>query len=129
MAEIYKRVSNPITGTVFYQNLVLSSGMGKIMIQIGKNFHNHIEIVCLTHPNICLYRCHEKFGRTLWHLTHWGRAVMHICVGNLTIIGPDNGLSPGRRQPIIWTNAGMLFTGPLGTNFSEILIEILTFSF
>ena len=29
----------------------------------------------------------------------------HICVGNLTIIGSDNGLSPSRRQAIIWTNA------------------------
>ena len=41
----------------------------------------------------------------------------------------DNGLSPDRRQAIIWTNAGILLIGPLGTNFSEILIEILTFSF
>ena len=61
-------------------------------------------------------------------LTHWGR-VTHICVGKTTIIGSDNGLSPGRRQAIIWTNAGLLLIGPLGTNFSEILIEILTFSF
>ena len=44
----------------------------------------------------------------------------HICVGNLTIIGSDNGLSPGRRQAIIWPNAGILLIGPLGTNFSEI---------
>ena len=28
-------------------------------------------------------------------LTHWGR-MTHICVGKLTIIGSDNGLSPGR---------------------------------
>ena len=61
-------------------------------------------------------------------LTHRGR-VTHICVGNLTIIGSDNGLSPGRRQAIIWTNAGILLIGPLGTNFSEILIDIHTFSF
>ena len=61
-------------------------------------------------------------------LTHWGR-VTHICVSELTIIGPDNGLSPGRRQAIIWTNAGILLIGPLGTNFNEILIEIHTFSF
>ena len=60
-------------------------------------------------------------------LTHWGR-VMHKCVSKLTIIGSDNGLSPGRRQAIIWTNAGILLIGPLGTNFSEILIEIYTFS-
>ena len=61
-------------------------------------------------------------------LTHWGR-VTHICVGNLTIIGPDNGLSPGRRQAIIWTNAGILLIRTLGTNFSEILGEINSFSF
>ena len=60
-------------------------------------------------------------------LTHWGR-VTHICVGKLTIIGSDNGLSPERRQTIIWTNAGILLIGPLGTNFSEILIVIQTFS-
>ena len=53
----------------------------------------------------------------------------HICVSKLTIIGSDNGLSPGRRQAIIWTNDGLLLIGPLGTNFSEILIEINTFSF
>ena len=53
----------------------------------------------------------------------------HICVNRLTIIGSDIGLSPGRRQAIIWTNAGILLIGPLGTNFSENLIEILTFSF
>ena len=61
-------------------------------------------------------------------LTHWSR-VTHICVSRLAIIGSDNGLSPGRRQAIIWTNAGILLIGPLGTNFSEIYIEILTFSF
>ena len=61
-------------------------------------------------------------------LTHWGR-VTHICVGKLTIIGSDNGLSPGRRQAIIWTNAGILLIGPLATNFSEILIRIQKFSF
>ena len=54
---------------------------------------------------------------------------MHICVVKLTIIGSDNGLPPRRRQAIISTNAGILLIGPLGTNFSEILIEITTFSF
>ena len=54
---------------------------------------------------------------------------MHICIGKLTIIGSDNGLSPGRRQAIIWNNAGILLIAPLGTNFSENLIRILTYSF
>ena len=59
-------------------------------------------------------------------LTHWGR-VTHICVSKLTIIGSDNSLSPGRRQAIIWTNAGMLSIRTLGTHFSEILSEIHAF--
>ena len=60
--------------------------------------------------------------------TNWSR-VTHICVSNLTIVGLNNGLLPGRRQATIWTNTGMLLIGPLGTNFGEILIEIHTFSF
>ena len=61
-------------------------------------------------------------------ITHWGR-VTHKCVSKRTIIGSDNGLSPGRRQAIIWTNAGILRIGPVGTNLGEILSEIYTFSF
>ena len=61
-------------------------------------------------------------------LTHWGR-VTHIWVSKLTIIGSDNGLSPGGRQSIIWTNAGILLIVPLGTIFSDIWTGIQTFSF
>ena len=61
-------------------------------------------------------------------LTHWGR-VTHICVSKPTIIGSYNGLSPSRRQAIIWTNGGILLIRNRGTNFSEILSEIYTFSF
>ena len=50
---------------------------------------------------------------------------MHICVGKINIIGSDN----GRRQAILWTNAGILLTEPLEINFSETLIRIHTFSF
>ena len=49
---------------------------------------------------------------------------MQICVSKFTIIGSDNGLSPIRRQAIIWTNAGILLIQTFGTNFSEILIQI-----
>ena len=52
----------------------------------------------------------------------------HICVGNLTITVSDNGLSPNRRLAITWTNDEILLIGPLGTNFSEFLIKIHTFS-
>ena len=65
---------------------------------------------------------------TISVLTHWGR-VTHIWPLNSTIIGSDNGLSPGRRQAIIWNNTGILLIVHIGRNFSEILIEIHIFSF
>ena len=61
------------------------------------------------------------------YLTHWGQVTL-ICVSDLARIGSDNGLSPGRCQAIIRTNAGVLLIRPLGTNFSEFLVEILIFS-
>ena len=65
----------------------------------------------------------------LWtHLNHWDW-VTHICVSKLTTIGSDNGLSPDRRQAIIWTNAEILLIRTLGTNSSDFLSEIRAFSF
>ena len=57
----------------------------------------------------------------------WGR-VTHIYVGNLIIMGSDNCLAPGLRQAFIRISDWILLIGPLGTNFSEILIEIQTLS-
>ena len=70
-------------------------------------------------------KTHTQHSTTI---THWGR-VTHICIWKLTIIGLDDGLSPGRRQAILWTNAEILLILPLETNFSEIFIEIHTFSY
>ena len=84
--------------------------------------------VSIEWPCFDIHVHHRKLAMFWQPLTHWGR-VTHICVGKLTIIGSNNGLSPGRRQAIIWTNAGILFIEPLGTNFSEILIVIQIFSF
>ena len=39
----------------------------------------------------------------------------HICIGDPTIIGSDNGLSPDRRKVIIWTTAGILSIKPVET--------------
>ena len=87
---------------------------------------NHVYIYIFVNVWTC-----KKVWDIIWELipplTHWGRATL-TCVGNLNIIGSDNGLSPGRRQAIFWTNAGILLIGPWGTNFSEILIGIQTFS-
>ena len=97
--------------------------------QIGLN-HDY-NMTFLISPCECWYSLINRYSHSYvkWcPLTHWGR-VTHICVSKLTIIGLDNGLSPGRRQAIIWTNAGIKLIGPLGTNLSEILIEIFIFSF
>ena len=42
---------------------------------------------------------------------------------NQVNIGSDNGLTPGWCQAIFWTSAELLSIGPLGTNFSKILIK------
>ena len=52
-----------------------------------------------------------------------------ITDGKRTIIGSDNGLSPCRRQAIIWTNGGILLIWPQGRKFNQMLSEILIFSF
>ena len=87
-----------------------------------RGLHETIKMFCRQHS-----RVHFR-ERKPFELTHWGR-VTYICVGKLISIGSDNGLSPGRRQAIIWTNAGILLIGPLETNFSAIVIEIHSFSF
>ena len=92
-----------------------------------------LRIVNKTIDEITYIVTFEKNGSLIiiilaFSLTHWGR-VMHICVSKLTTIASDNGLSPDRRQAIIWTNVGILLIWNLRTNFSEILFEIHIFSF
>ena len=69
-----------------------------------------------------------KIASSWWH-SKLIEAEWRICVSKLTIIISDNGLSPGRRQAIIWTNGGILLIQTLGANFSEILSELHIFSF
>ena len=70
------------------------------------------------YTNILLIQMGYEYTISLMitYLTHWGR-LPHICIGNLTIIDSDNGLSPGRRQAIIWTNAGILLFWILRNKF------------
>ena len=113
-----------------YKFCVVGYENGALWDLCNKSFVTHLA------ANHCQNKCNFVSTKTIRNtpkpqtcsLTHWGR-VTHICVSKLTIIGSDNGLSPDRRQAIIWTNAGLLLIEPLGTNFSEILIEVLTFSF
>ena len=118
----------------------------RLLLDRHQAVSNSVLVYCQSHPhkqtsekfeskykNFHSWKCMWKYltenrGHFVSTLTHWGR-VTQICVGQLTNIGSDNGLSPGRRQAIIWTNAGILLIGPLGTCFSEFLIVIHTFSF
>ena len=102
-------------------NIFLVSRINEFVQYCSISIPNALGILqCCTKPSIYSY----------------GARGQHIQVNSLrpsdayiTIIASDNGLSPGRRQAIIWTSAGILLIGPLGTNFSEIFIEIITFSF
>ena len=78
----------------------------------------------LKSTDTCIY---YKVYLAINSLSHWCR-VPHICISKLPTIGSNNGLSPDRCEAIILTHAGILLIGPLGMNFSEILIEVNTFS-
>ena len=54
---------------------------------------------------------------------------LNIFVSKQTITGSDNGVSPGRPQAIIWTNAEILLSWNFRTGFSDTLSQSNTFSF
>ena len=81
-------------------------------MQYGSVVHLYLAGYILTKDMI--YLCFIKWFIYIGKyetLIIWGRGT-HICVGEQTIIDSGNGLSPGRRQAIIWTNAGILSIGP-----------------
>ena len=105
----------------FWKKYMFRSHISYNFYHISHNFYHLLDFEFI----LISFVVRKPFGILL---THWGR-VTHICVSKLTIIGSDDGLAPGRRQTIIWTDAGILLIGPLGTNFSENLIGIQTFLF
>ena len=109
-------------------NLLLSYGDKRFNHEV----YDHIHLI-RAHDNTTTNEAQQNRVHMSWDvpchicpLIHQGR-VTHICVSRLTIIGSNNGLSPSRRQAIIWTNAGILLIGPIGTSFNEIVIEFHTF--
>ena len=110
-----------ITWVWWHQNEYHMTGMHAIVSVPGR-----VALRAMSWSTFIMLKC--TVGKWLLALTHWGR-VTHICISKLTIIGSDNGLSPGRRQAIIWAKAGILLIGLLGRNFIEILIGIQKVSF
>ena len=96
------------------------------LVRMPLNLEHGWVIRSHTFMYVTTYQCSSLFNR--YSSTYWG-LVTHICVSKLTIIGSDNGLSPGRRQAVIRTNAGILLIWPIGIHFSEISVEIHTFPF
>ena len=134
VASNYRLRMTGISSTAKVWSYGFKSNQNKTKHQYEKKKKNHtfVHLQLQLQQNVTFGRDESTMEVKTWAvegaLTHWGR-VTQICVSKQAIIGSDNGLSPGRRQAIIWTNAGILLIGPLGTNFSEILIEIHTFSF
>ena len=127
------------SNTFFYWPRVQANTSSYIISHISGLVQNYSISIANAYEKCCAI--FFKWNKTVWiwvqvqlHLsgadefTHWGR-VTHICVGKLTIIASDYGLSPVRHQAIIWTNAGILLIQTLGTNISEILSEIHKFAF
>ena len=72
-------------------------------------------------PSIYLHLMNIYFP--LHWMTHWGQ-MTQIGFSKLTTLTDSvDGLSPGRRLVIIWTEAVIVLTGPLWTNLIDILIE------
>ena len=94
------------------------------LVVIRVRFHDWIQRLYRDSSNCSNIYAHNSTKL----LNQWDR-VTHICISKMILINSDNGLSPGRRQAIIWTNAGILLIGPLGINFSEISTKLKAFSF
>ena len=97
---------------------------GGFLSQRASNAEKASHLMTSSYEHKMMWSSHFK---TVAH-AHWGR-VTHIWVSKLTTSASDNSLSLGRRQPIIWTNAGILLIETLWTKLNEILNEIHRFSF
>ena len=124
----YIRLTRPPWVKIFRVELAVQVHLGKSVHRLAGVYVCHL-VESIPAEYIGIFANVYEYGNNNWGvLTQWGR-VTNICAGNLTIIGSNNGLSPRGCLAIIWTNAGILLIGPLGTNFSKILIEIQIFSF
>ena len=113
---IYKWITYASVSNFIFSNEILSCYRGWSVIYVAWQGMSNQSVLIRTWKRPTQRRYVEQgWGQ-------WGQ-VTHVFVGNLTIIDSDNGLSPGRRQTIIWTNARILLIGPLGRKFNEILIR------
>ena len=107
---IYLQLGTEVSFIDHFYNL---HGLALVNIRVS------MEVICFC-TGCAHYKCPSYHKKSISHLeldfTHWDR-VTHICVSNLVSIVSDNGLSPGRRQAIILTNAWILLIGPFLSKF------------
>ena len=101
-----KRTGNVLNITFIFDRLYRSL-VAETSDKCKRHLNNTTDNISIT------YAAFENAITLLFMLTHWDR-VTHICVDTLTIIGSYNRYSPGRRQAIVWTNAGRLLIRPPG---------------
>ena len=99
-SQLYNRKVSKVRPDFFISILIVGSLCRFIPIMVDFCSYMYIYIYIYFYPGTSSFN----------PLTHWG-GVTHICVGKLTTISSDNGLSPGRRPAIIWTIAGILLIG------------------
>ena len=71
--------------------------------------------------------CYLGIFQIIFQMYLLERKYIHDLKFHWDLFGSGNGLSPGFRQAIIGTNAGILLIWPLRTNFNEMLIVIHAF--
>ena len=135
------KISLKITSLKFHSNL---SGANELMVFLaghGNGYEHHVRGECdlyhEEHPG-------EQDRGAVWTPGYRQHRAAHVVCGALRAppglvhschTDQDQTVPTGRGgewlwcQAIIWTNAGILLFGPLGTNFSEILIKVHTFPF
>ena len=123
-SQLISRKEDDIGAAIQYASCTISVWNRHVLEQVSGEADLIIYLIHFLWIQKRLYHEVAYFRRHLSTLTHWGQ-MTHICISKLSIIDSDNGLSPGRRQAIIWTNVGLLLIERFGTKLWNIPLKNL----
>ena len=110
--------------------LVLLSFDSKTSWQDKSHLHAYkLYILCnflLGVDDMCM-RCHLQTSAGFFNSLSVSDIYMYVSL-IWAIDGSDNGSSGDWHQAVIWSNSGILLTGPLGTNINEFCTQLPQFS-
>ena len=122
--DIWSNIRNNTIQNASWLNMKV---LGDKIYVRGISFHTQIKVLQLKSLGYLEFaKMQLSYNFVSIGLINWVRNT-YICAGKLDIIGSDNGLSPCRRQAIIWIIVGILSIRPLGTIFSEQKFKIHIF--